>query len=291
MRGLRLTPTRLGGRGGVLFAGFAIAWLATPHNNAFFALLAWCGALAAIGAVGAVRNVAGVTIARCTARPGPAAAASELQIVLAGCRRRDLVVAIELDAGWVEVARCPAVDRETVLAATLPPRRRGIRRLRRCRIESDWPFGLFRARALLTIDAEVVTWPAPGPLRRTPPAAARRGQRDDRIAGLRPFRQGDSPRDMHWKATARRGEPIVREHELVDPIDLEVDRRCDGDELERRLSAAATAVLQAAAEQRPVRLRSQDYKSATNAHTGADELLRWLAGATALDAAGGRTPS
>ena len=37
--------------------------------------------------------------------------------------------------------------------------------------------------------------------------------RSGEFAGLRDFRPGDDPRDIHWRSTARRGVPLVRENE------------------------------------------------------------------------------
>ena len=37
--------------------------------------------------------------------------------------------------------------------------------------------------------------------------------RSGEFAGLRDFRPGDDPRDIHWRSTARRGVTLVRESE------------------------------------------------------------------------------
>jgi uncharacterized protein (DUF58 family) len=61
--------------------------------------------------------------------------------------------------------------------------------------------------------------------------------------GLRPFRGGDSPRWIHWRTSARRGELMVREFEDMpnDHLVLIVNPGLPGDPyLERLLSLAAT---------------------------------------------------
>jgi uncharacterized protein (DUF58 family) len=61
--------------------------------------------------------------------------------------------------------------------------------------------------------------------------------------GLRPFRPGDSPRWIHWRTTARRGELMTREFEDTpnDHLVLVVDPGLPGNPvLERLLSLAAT---------------------------------------------------
>jgi uncharacterized protein (DUF58 family) len=52
--------------------------------------------------------------------------------------------------------------------------------------------------------------PSPtAPTRARAPAPSRHGE----LAGLRAFRNGDDPRDIHWRSSAHRGIPLVREHE------------------------------------------------------------------------------
>jgi len=109
---------------------------------------------------------------------------------------------------------------ETSYRHTLP--RRGRHRLTGFRLATKFPFGLLlRARAVTDV-TEVVVYPALGAL---PPAVLRglpaprptgqeRGpSRQGELAGLRPFRPGDDPRGIHWRSSARRGIPLVREHE------------------------------------------------------------------------------
>ncbi len=60
--------------------------------------------------------------------------------------------------------------------------------------------------------------------------------------GLRPMRSGDSPRWIHWRTSARRGELMVREFEdtLGEDLLLIVDPSADGRPLEDIASFAAT---------------------------------------------------
>jgi uncharacterized protein (DUF58 family) len=59
--------------------------------------------------------------------------------------------------------------------------------------------------------------------------------------GLRPFRPGDSPRWIHWRTSARRGELMVREFEDVPGDDI-VLVLAPGVDLEPAIAAAATIV-------------------------------------------------
>jgi uncharacterized protein (DUF58 family) len=40
------------------------------------------------------------------------------------------------------------------------------------------------------------------------------------VRGVRGYRPGDSPRDIHWRTTAKHGELMVREYDSTEPLDL-----------------------------------------------------------------------
>jgi uncharacterized protein (DUF58 family) len=98
------------------------------------------------------------------------------------------------------------------------------------------PFGLVQRRVLLAPAREVLVLPRLGWLHRgllrrrlhsarVPGDAVRRSGFTHRAAqeefhGLRPFRTGDSPRAIHWRTSARRGELMVREYEDLPGDDL-----------------------------------------------------------------------
>ncbi|HZL18746.1 MAG TPA: DUF58 domain-containing protein [Polyangia bacterium] len=109
---------------------------------------------------------------------------------------------------------------ETSYRHRLP--RRGRHRLSGFRLATKFPFGLMQRARLMVDPAEVVVYPAlaplpPAVLRGLPspmaPARRRSPNRQGELAGLRAFREGDDPRDIHWRSSARRGKPLVREHE------------------------------------------------------------------------------
>ncbi|MGL6095547.1 MAG: DUF58 domain-containing protein [Fimbriiglobus sp.] len=102
--------------------------------------------------------------------------------------------------------------------------------------ESAYPFGLVRWTADVSLPGEIRVLPAVGrvgveDLRRFVARAAGgegRSRRPARrpaagsgdVRGVRPYRPGDSPRDIHWRTTARRGQLVVREYDQTDPLDL-----------------------------------------------------------------------
>jgi uncharacterized protein (DUF58 family) len=50
-------------------------------------------------------------------------------------------------------------------------------------------------------------------MRQAAGAGAAVGAERGDFRSLRPYRPGDDPRDVHWRTTARRGEPIMREYD------------------------------------------------------------------------------
>jgi uncharacterized protein (DUF58 family) len=109
---------------------------------------------------------------------------------------------------------------ETAYRNTMP--RRGRYRLSGFRLATKFPFGLLpRARGVADAD-ELYVYPAlvsaPEALLRGLPAHPAPGRaftpnRQGEFRGLRAYRDGDDPRDIHWRSSARRGFPLVREKE------------------------------------------------------------------------------
>jgi uncharacterized protein (DUF58 family) len=100
--------------------------------------------------------------------------------------------------------------------------RRGRHQLTGFRLSTKFPFGLIQKSRDVADAHELLIYPAlvnvPEALLRGFPATHGLGRhkwrsRSGEFAGLRDFRPGDDPRDIHWRTTARRGVPLVRESE------------------------------------------------------------------------------
>ncbi|MGE3173887.1 MAG: DUF58 domain-containing protein [Planctomycetota bacterium] len=296
---MRLVPTALGIKGALFFATVTVLFLATPYSNLFFLLTAFLAVLGAVGVFGAWSNLRAVDVLAVRVEPCGADAPqpAQVRLVVPGGRRSyGLEVALVLDGVAEPVAATPMAQGDCVLPGVLSARGRGLRRVTAVQLRSRHPFGICRSERLLPVaDVEVVTHPRP----------ARFGQGGDgddprledgwrqvaapreSVAGLREWRAGDSLREVHWRATARRGKPIVKEHETdVDlGLDVVIDRRCQPDALERALSTATRLLLDADALQQPLRLRSQDCDRRHGADgAGLADTLRWLAAAQPLPA-------
>lgn len=100
------------------------------------------------------------------------------------------------------------------------PTHRGAETLRLEGVISKFPFGFLKKSITDSYAREVVVWPARidyrfthGMLREAHRQGAWRSRAGvgTELLKLRPYRPGDPPRQVHWKATARQGKLLVRE--------------------------------------------------------------------------------
>ena len=97
--------------------------------------------------------------------------------------------------------------------------RRGLQPLPLLKIETRFPFGLFRAWSLWRPAGQLCVYPRPEQPAAALPAAAAvaggpvfsRSANGGEFDGLRPWRRGDTLRQVAWKKVARTGELISRE--------------------------------------------------------------------------------
>ncbi len=132
----------------------------------------------------------------------------------------DLVDAHPIDKRCYFLKLPAGRTQETSYRHLLP--RRGRHRLSGFRLATKFPFGLMQRARTIDDPACVLVYPALAPLPKailrglpSPRTLARRRapNRQGDLAGLRAFRDGDDPRDIHWRSSARRGKPLVRERE------------------------------------------------------------------------------
>ncbi len=139
-------------------------------------------------------------------------------------------------------------------------RHRGVQEIPAVHVSSLFPFGFFRKGVRYPVDEELVVFPeiysaATAEVERTgrfgDAAAGRAGWGHDLYA-LRGFRQGDDPRGIHWKQTARTGAMVFMERESEDNRRLSIlfdngvgslDGQAARDRFERLVSEAATAAV------------------------------------------------
>ena len=285
-----IRPTTLGVKGLLLFAALELAFLATDYSNLFFLLLAFSAVLGLFGAWWSWRNLSRLAVQAVHVEVGPADAqqAVEVQLSASSSPSFEVAVLLDLDGDRVEAAHAPMAREVVTISGALPAQQRGVTRGAAVLLRSRYPFGLFQVTSRREVNWEVITHPAPTePPRATsaaegPGSAALAGVSGEDVSGLREFRTGDSPNDVHWKATARRGVAVVKERERDARrcIDVYVDRTQPKEQLEAALCRATGAVLAAHPNAR-VRLRSQGFDLMVGAsREGAVAALRWLAAAT-----------
>lgn len=217
-RRIYILPTRAGlGFGGLLFV-MLLAGLNYANSLALIATFSLASfVLVAMNLCH--RNLMGLRISSATPLPAFAGddAVVELSLenltsldrfslrMLLGGRDAELV---ELDSNHSARLRLPVATR-----------RRGRQRIERIRIDTAFPFGLFRAWTWLHLPIDITVYPRPRGEQETPRGATGREASNGRVStgvdewsGLRPFRDGDSPRQVDWKAYAREQPLLVKEY-------------------------------------------------------------------------------
>lgn len=156
-------------------------------------------------------------------------------VTLSGAARRDASRSAAGAAGRARKAAARPLEDPAIRAtavAGLPPQaalrvdleipaaRRGLLRIERLRLSTTQPFGLFRAWTWIHAPLVVVVFPRPRGDRPSPRhdgvrqgASRSEGGTDrDEWRALRAFREGDSPRQVAWKAYARGAPLLVKEY-------------------------------------------------------------------------------
>lgn len=144
---------------------------------------------------------------------------------------------------------------EARLEWVFQPTRRGPIELQLDSLGSLFPFGFLRKEIGIAARKEALVWPATIAYRRQPAGAARRWSGSEHLAragagtdllALRRYSPGDSHRLIHWKASARTGQLLVRQFAAESAEGFNVWLRTDAgqwpraDQFETLLSFAAS---------------------------------------------------
>ena len=217
-RRLYILPTRAGMAFGVLWILMLLAGLNYGNSLALFFTFLLAGVVL-VAMNDCHRNLLGVTLVSVRAPAVFARSAGALGLTLANpaARARPGVEAA-LDAGPLTGVDVPPHG-HAGLELPLVPARRGVMRIDRLRLTSSHPFGLFRTWTWVHLPIEVLVYPHPaGSLPRpitsgsNPGVSSRGASGLDEWMGLRHFRDGDSPRQVDWKAYARGAPLLVKEY-------------------------------------------------------------------------------
>jgi uncharacterized protein (DUF58 family) len=219
-RRLYILPTRAGAAFGAMLFLMLLAGLNYANSLALF-LTFLLSAFAMVVMQQCHRNLLGTRVLSLNAPVLFAGRRGLLQLDLAaGDQRARLRLEAAIGYAAPVVGDLPAGG-SVRLELPLPALARGIVRLDRLRLASTHPFGLFRAWTWVHAPVEICVYPRPlGALPMPVYSALTSGRHSrpesgvDEWSGLRPFRDGDSPRSVDWKAYAREAPLLVKDYSL-----------------------------------------------------------------------------
>ncbi len=254
-RQIYILPTGFGWLLGLLMSAMLIGSLNFNNNMGLLTTFLVAG-LAVNSMLLAYRNLEGLAIRHCAARPVFAGQQLALRIDISDTSNRSRPgLKFIRPEGTGETATAAA--HQASVRLTLPTARRGWMKLGRIRLETTHPLGLFRAWSWFWPERRFLVWPTP--TSPAPPLPRDGGRQTGRLSkprpdgeefhSLRPWRVGDPLHRIAWKSSQRHQTLLSREfqQEQAEVIHLEL-ARAPGADLERRISIVTAWVLQADAE-------------------------------------------
>lgn len=255
-RNIYIVPTR----GGFTFAMLLVLMLLTAINyqlNLGYVLAFLLGGAAVVS-----MHVTHATLRELTLRlkpgaPGWAGQPALLEVVIDSPERMRHALAVRWrDRGpkgqtgqtWTAVD-VPAGGQASATLSFVPAHR-GWHAVPPIVVETGFPFGFFRAWTVWRPAARVLAWPRPEhPAPSLPPAQPVPGDQalaqraaGSELDGVRPWRRGDTLRQVVWKKVARSGELVSRETAAVGSQELWLDWQATQGTAEARLSRLAAWV-------------------------------------------------
>jgi len=246
-----ILPTGLGSAFGLMLLAMLLGSL-NYGNNLGLALTFLLGALGVVAMHACHRNLESLVVRAASADPPFAGNDAVFTLALANPGRAARYDVEATAADRTDAPASVAGGGEAALALRVPTRRRGSVVLERIVVSTRFPYGLFRAWAVLHPSLACLVYPRPAADAPPPPLAAgreggglaRRGEDD--FAGLKDYHPGDPPRHIAWKAYARANELLVKEFsgdaDAIPVFDL---ADAPGGELEARLSVLARWIVDA----------------------------------------------
>lgn len=217
-RRLYILPTRAGLGFAVLLALMLAAGLNYANSLALF-LTFLMGGFALVAMQLCHRNLMGARLYAAHAAPTFALRPGNLQLTLENPAAQPRF-RIECGVAYepTQVTNLGGLGRHHVDLSVAAPKR-GLQKIERLRLTTTHPFGLFRTWTWVHAPLEMLVYPRPVGAAPMPSQRGRKsGNRSqghagaDEWQGLRPFRDGDSPRQVDWKAYAREAPLLVKEY-------------------------------------------------------------------------------
>jgi uncharacterized protein (DUF58 family) len=284
-------------------------------NNLLYLLLGMLLALIVVSGVMSELSLRDLSVVRRLPLRAQVGRAHLVEIEVFNHKRRAPSYAIEVEdlrAGQPADKRCfflkISPKSAQVAAYRRTPNRRGRDVHAGFRIATRFPFGLFEKSREVPATGELVIYP-PVDAIRLPPAAGGRSSGAEHVVGrghgheflgLKLMRDGEDPRDVHWRKTAAIGQLVMRERarETRPDVTLTLDTlrpHGAGDEwnhgFERRIrDVASRAVAHIKRGDRVSLVTTAGQVVRVDRTVGADPLLRYLALLEAVDAPPAGTP-
>jgi uncharacterized protein (DUF58 family) len=217
-RRLYILPTRAGLAFAALLFLMLLAGLNYANSLALFLTFLLAGFVLVVMQQ-CHRNLLGTEVVTAIAPPVFARGAGALQLTLGNTLAVPrLHLEAKLPRGTLRAADV-AAHSQLRLELPLAAAARGLVRIDRVRLSTVQPFGLFRAWTWVHTPITMLVYPHPHGALPMPADSARHtgtrphlGAGADEWVGLRPFRDGDSPRQVDWKAYAREAPLLVKEY-------------------------------------------------------------------------------
>ncbi len=306
LRGTGKWPRRLKfTREGKVFVGITLgvgfAALNTA-NNLLYLLLGMLLALIVVSGVMSELSLRDLTVVRRLPLRAQVGRAHLVEIEVFNHKTRVPSYAIEVEdlrAGQPADKRCFFLKISPKSAQVAAYRRTPMRRGRDVhvgfRIATRFPFGLFEKSREVPAEGELVIYPAVDPVALPPMPNGRspgvenalgRGAGED-FLGLRLLREGEDPRDVHWRKTASLGQLVARERarearpDVVLTLDLSKPKNATDEwdlTFERRIRDVASRAVAHIKRGDAVAIRgSAGILVRADRIGGADPILRFLA--------------
>jgi uncharacterized protein (DUF58 family) len=217
-RRLYILPTRAGVGFGLLLILMLVAGLNYANSISLFLTFLLTG-FTLVALHQCHRNLLGTQLVAATAQPTFAQRDGILSLTFdnpAAAARYRIAAGVGDDP--TTAADVPAHGRGRIELPVAAPMR-GIVQIDRLHLITTHPFGLFRTWTWVHAPIEMLVYPRPsGSLSMPTDQGNKPGARSlthagsDEWLGLRPFRDGDSPRQVDWKAYARDAPLLVKEY-------------------------------------------------------------------------------
>lgn len=233
-RNIYIVPTR----GGASFAALIVLMLLASIN--YQLNLGYVLAFLLVGAAVVSMHIThgmlrGLTLRLRPGAPGHAGDPALLEVVIDNPGRTRYALAVRLYDRARHGRSYAAVDvpagGQASATVSIVPATRGWHAIPALVVETGFPFGFFRAWTVWRPATRVLAWPRPEhPAPALPQAQAVPGEQaavqrasGNELEGVRPWRRGDTLRQVVWKKVARSGELVSRETAAAGSRELWLD--------------------------------------------------------------------